>query len=289
MLTRVIRPACWTRSQTKRDRFSSVGGPSASTLLSSLWSSIFCTSAMLRWSRPRSSTIPVAGSGVPRTVTSARNEWPWISWLASPSVVPDNAWAASNRNDFVSSHIQKMQPLSDTKGLVRLHAEPPLRVTDAVVDVALGVGGDVRPIHRLQREPLEGETGEGRRHGAGLRIDQFEFVALPDHEFGAGLGADADPVDAVGHLDRAVGFEADREAAGMQRIDQVGVHLQQRLAAGQDHIAVSVLSGPLAGNGVGEIVRRRIAAAERAVGSDKIRVAELAGRAGAVLFAAAMR
>ena len=25
--------------------------------------------------------------------------------LASPSVVPDSAWAASNRNDFVNSHI----------------------------------------------------------------------------------------------------------------------------------------------------------------------------------------
>jgi hypothetical protein len=89
----------------KREIFSSVGGPSASTLLSSLWSSIFCTSDIRRCSRPRSSTMPVAGSGVPRTVTSARNEWPCISSLAAPSVVPGSAWAASNRNDFVNSHI----------------------------------------------------------------------------------------------------------------------------------------------------------------------------------------
>ena len=45
------------------------------------------------------------GSGVPRTVTSARNEWPWISSLAAPKVVPDSACAASKRNDFVNSHI----------------------------------------------------------------------------------------------------------------------------------------------------------------------------------------
>src|SRR5258708_23334657 len=250
----------------KRERFSSVGGPSASTLLSSLWSSIFCTSAMLRWSRPRSSTIPVAGSGVPRTVTSARNEWPWISSLAAPNVVPGNAWAASNRNDFVSSHIPKIQPLSDTKGLVRLHAEPPLRMAHAIIDGALGVGGDVRPIHRLQREALEGEIGEGRRHGAGLWIDQFELVAPPYPQFRAGFGTDADPVDAFGQFDRAVGFEADRKAARAQRIDQLGVDLQQWLAAGPNHVAISVLARPLAGDGGGPILRRRIAPAQPAVG-----------------------
>ena len=58
------------------ERFSKVGAPSASTLLSSLWSRVFCTSAMLWSSRPRSINIPVSGSGVPRIVTSARNEWP---------------------------------------------------------------------------------------------------------------------------------------------------------------------------------------------------------------------
>src|ERR1700688_466948 len=261
MLTRVIRPACWTRSQTKRARFSKVGAPSASILLSSLWSSIFCTSAMLRWSRPRSSTIPVAGSGVPRTVTSARNEWPWISSLAAPNVVPGNAWAASNRNDFVSSHIPKIQPLSDTKVLVRLHAEPPLRMAHAIIDGALGVGCDVRPIHRLQREALEGELGEERRHGTGLWIDHFELAPPPYPQFRAGFGTDADPVDAVGQVDRAVGFDADRKAAAAQRIDQLGVDLQQWVAAGQIHVAVAALSCPLAGDGVGQIVRRRIAPA----------------------------
>src|SRR6201993_3255369 len=164
MLTRAIGPACWSRSHTKRERFSSVGGPSASTLLSSLWSSIFRTSAMLRLSRPRSSTIPVAGSGVPRTVISARNEWPWISSLASPNVVPGSACAASNRNDFVNSHIAKSKPvcsqLSDAELLVCLQAEPPLRMAQAIIDGARGVLDHVRPVHRLQREALERQIGK---------------------------------------------------------------------------------------------------------------------------------
>src|SRR5207237_3848952 len=44
---------------------------------------------------------------------------------------------------------------------------------------------------------------------------------------------------------------------------------------------------PLRGNGVGEIVRGRKAAAQRAVGTDESGIAELADRAFAVLLAAA--
>src|SRR5690349_23064988 len=165
-----------------RDRFSSVGSPSASTLLSSLWSRTFCTSAMLRSSRPRSSTIPVLGSGVPRMLTSARNEWPWISSLASPSVVPGSECAASKRNDFVNSHIVKTKILSDTEGLVRLQAEPPLGMPQAIVHRARGVGCHVGPVHRLQREAFEGEIFERLGRRVRLRIDQFQFMAAAYHE-----------------------------------------------------------------------------------------------------------
>src|ERR1700704_6170389 len=166
---------------------------------------------MLRSSRPRSSTIPVTGSGVPRTLTSARNEWPWISSLAAPNVVPGSAWAASNRNDFVNSHIQQFQLLSDTKRLVRLQAEPPLRMAQAVVDRARGVLDHVRPVHRLQREALEGEVDKGLRRRIFLRIDQLELMTLPDHEVRTGFRADADPIHSRGRLDRAVGLDADFE------------------------------------------------------------------------------
>src|SRR5258705_2594229 len=137
---------------------------------------------MRRSSRPRSSTMPVAGSGVPRTVTSARNEWPWISSLAAPSVVPGSACAASNRNDFVNSHIFNNPDLSDAECLVRLQAKPPLRMAQAVIDRARGGLDHLRSVHRLQRETLEIGIGKGLGRGIRLRINQLEVMTLPDHQ-----------------------------------------------------------------------------------------------------------
>src|SRR3982074_1844605 len=200
----------------KRDRFSSVGGPSASTLLSILWSSIFCTSAMLRSRAPRSSTIPVAGSGVPRTVTSARNEWPWISSLAAPSVVPGNACAASKRNDFVNSHISRIQFLSDTERFVGLQAEPPLRMAQTIVNRARGVLDHIGSVHRLQREALKGKIDKGLGRCIRLRINQLEFMSSPYHEVSAGFGAAPNPVHPVGRVDRPIGLAADFETTGIR-------------------------------------------------------------------------
>src|ERR1700738_3198656 len=165
----------------KRERFSSVGVPSASTLLSNLWSSIFRTSLMLRSSRPRSSTMPVAGSGVARTVTAARNDCPWISSLAAPSVVPGSAWAASNRNDFVNSHILKNPDLPDAECLVGLQAEPPLRMAQAIVDRARGVFDHVRSVHWLQRETFEGEIDESLRGGIGFWVYNHLLLCARGH------------------------------------------------------------------------------------------------------------
>src|SRR3954464_6023823 len=211
--------------------FSSVGVPSASTLFRNLWSRVLRTSSMLRSSRPRSSTMPVTGSGVPRTLTSARNEWPWISSLAAPKVVPFSECAASKRNDFVSSHILKIwflsdaECLSDAEGLVCLQAEPPLRMAQAVVDRARGVFDQFGPVHRLQRKAFEIEPRQIFRRGPCLRIHQLQFVAAADHQSGAGLRADADPVHPVGRFDRPVGLDTDGEAARMQRFDEGGIDL----------------------------------------------------------------
>src|SRR6185312_16749912 len=61
----------------------------------------------------------------------------------------------------------------------------------------------------------------------------------------------------------------------------------QRLAAGQHHIAVGIVAGPLSGDHIGKLIGRGVAAAERAVGADKVGIAELANGGGAILFAAA--
>src|SRR5260370_2470576 len=241
---------------------------------------------MLCSSRPRSSTMPVAGSGMPRTVTSARKEWPWISSLAAPSVVPGSACAAWKRNDFVNSHILRIQFLSDTERLVGLQAEPPLRMAQTIVDRARGVLDHIGSVHRLQREALEGKIDKGLGRCIRLRINQLEFMSSPYHEVGAGFGADANPVHALGWIDRAIGLDADFEPSGMQRIDEGLIHLQQWLAAGQYRVTVYARSGPLRGDGIGELRGCGIAAAKRTVGSDKIGVAKPARRPGPVLLAA---
>src|SRR5215468_7136801 len=177
--------------------------------------------------------------------------------------------------------------LSDPDRLVRLQAEPPLRMAQAVIDGARGVLDHVRPVHRLQRETLEGKTLEILRACALLRIDQLQLVAFAEHEVRAGLGADANPVHAIGRIDRAVGLDADRETARMQRIDQRRIDLQQRLATGQHRIAVRARPCPLGGDRIGKLIGGGVAPAQRAIGSDEIGVAEPADRAVAIRLAAA--
>ncbi len=160
-------------------------------------------------------------------------------------------------------------------------------MAQAIVDRARGVLCDLGPVHRLQREALEGEALESLGCGCGLRIDQLQLVPLAQHKLAAALRADADPVEPLGRRDRAIGLDADLEAAGMERIDQSVVDLQQRLAAGQHHVAVLGGFSPLRGDGVGEFHGGGVTAAESAVGADEIRVAELTGRISAVGLAAA--
>src|SRR6266404_59959 len=177
--------------------------------------------------------------------------------------------------------------LSDTQCFVRLQAEPPLRVVQAILNRARSIFDHVGPVHRLQRKAFKLKIGERLRHRGRLRINQLELMAAAYSQLRAGFRADANPVHAVGRVDCAVGFDADGKAARVQRLDQRGIDLQQRLAAGQDRKAIGRRSRPLRGDGVGKFFGRRVAATQRAVRADEIRVAELARRGGAVLFAAA--
>src|SRR6185437_10405979 len=104
--------------------------------------------------------------------------------------------------------------------LVGLHAELPLRMGKAVGDDEPGILGDVRTIHRLQREAPEIETDERLGPNIDLRIDELQLVALPHLQLIWSLGADADPVYAGGQFDRAIGLEGNLEATRMQRLNQ---------------------------------------------------------------------
>ena len=160
-------------------------------------------------------------------------------------------------------------------------------MAQTIVDRARGVLDQFRPVHRLQRETPEGEIDKSLRRRIRLRVNQLQLVTVADPQLGAGLRADADPVHAVGRVDGAVGLDADTEATGMQRLDQRGIHLQQRFTAGEYHITVGGSPGPLPGDGLSELRGGGITATQRAVGADKIGVAKPAGRAGAVLLTAA--
>ena len=100
-----------------------------------------------------------------------------------------------------------------------------------------------------------------------LRIDQLQLVAPSAARAARRPWADADPVDARGRGLRAVGLDRDLEAAGVQRVDQAVVELQQRLAAGAHHKRPRARHAPRAASAramrVGQRRRRRRTARRR--------------------------
>ncbi len=89
-----------------------------------------------------------------------------------------------------------------------------------IVDRRLPRGVRVGAVHRLDQEMAEIPAEQGRGIDAGLRPDQLQLVAGALNDLGAGLGADADPVDPGGRGQRAVGLDRDLEAPGVERVDQ---------------------------------------------------------------------
>ena len=118
-----------------------------------------------------------------------------------------------------------------------------------------------------------------------LRPDQLQLVARTLRQLGAGLGADADPVDPGRRGQRAVGLHRDFEAARVERVDQRRVELEHRLAAG-DHDQRAFAPGPQRRHLVRQFARR-IAPAILAIHADEIGVAERALRVRTVLLAPA--
>src|SRR5919108_1227166 len=93
--------------------------------------------------------------------------------------------------------------------LMRLEAESPARVVQAVAERRRGIGLASRPVHRLEKEMAEVERLEPRGVGARLGIDQLELVAPAHLQWGTCLGTHTEPVDTGRWLDRAVGLHRD--------------------------------------------------------------------------------
>ena len=68
-------------------------------------------------------------------------------------------------------------PLRNPENLMRLQAEPPARVIEAIAERCFRVGVSVRPVHRLQEEMAESKRLKCRRFGVTLRINQFQLVS----------------------------------------------------------------------------------------------------------------
>ena len=108
---------------------------------------------------------------------------------------------------------------------MRLQAQLPARMVEAVAERERGVEIAGGSIHGLQEEVAEWETLKRSRLGATLRIDQLKLVPAALLELRAGLGAYADPIETLGSLDGSVGLHCDLEAEIVQRANQVSVEL----------------------------------------------------------------
>src|SRR3954463_7457860 len=86
--------------------------------------------------------------------------------------------------------------LPDSQKLMRLQAEPPARMSQAILKCSRGVGLPFRSVHRLQIEVLELEGLVSARLGPALGKHQLELVTAGDHQGGICLRADAHPVQA---------------------------------------------------------------------------------------------
>ena len=63
--------------------------------------------------------------------------------------------------------------LTHSDQFVRLDAESPLRMPQAILDRALGIGGDVRAVHGLQEEMLKLERREFFGQGILLWVNEL--------------------------------------------------------------------------------------------------------------------
>src|SRR4051812_39678662 len=176
-------------------------------------------------------------------------------------------------------------PSRNPEKLMRLQAEPPAWMGQAVSKRRRGVGLARRSVHRLQEEVAELKTFESLRLRAALGINQLDLVAAGDNQPGLGLGTHTEPIDPIRGCDGAVGLDRYLEPFGMQRIQKSFVELEERLPPGADHEAAARLGpGPGSGHRCGQLPSRTEFSSTRPIGTEEIGVTELTGCVVAVLL-----
>src|SRR5580765_7385130 len=97
--------------------------------------------------------------------------------------------------------------LRNAEKLMRLQAESPARMRQAIRERRARVGFARGPVHRLEEEMPEAERGIPLGLGALLWVHQLELVARAHSERRLGLRAHAHPVELRGRIHRAVGLD----------------------------------------------------------------------------------
>src|SRR5262245_31482893 len=169
---------------------------------------------------------------------------------------------------------------------MRLQAQPPARMIEAISDRRHSIGDKLFAIHRLQIKMREIEAREILWPNPLLRKNQLELGAGSGNERRVCFWADTNPVEPFGGHQRAIGLDRGFESARMDRTDQGRVKLQQGLAAGENNKAVFRACRPGAFNRGGKHFRILETTAAIPVRAGEIGIAELANSRRAVLFAA---
>src|SRR5258708_3394348 len=179
--------------------------------------------------------------------------------------------------------------------LVRLQAQPPLRMRQAVGERRLGVGQGLLwrgAIHRLKekRTEIQGRKPLGLCGGLSLWKHKFKLIAAAYEERGIRLRADAQMIDPPRHALGAIRLHGHLESPCMQRVDCGFIELEQRLTPGTHHQWATTLGAP--GGDARPTrehsVRQRLRTGKLAAigtAANELGVAELADRLAPVLFA----
>src|SRR5687768_9189784 len=145
-----------------------------------------CRSSQLRRRTTSSSISATWAAGPPKAVnpsrvnskaTSRNRPRPFpASVLVSPTA---SAMLAVHTRRHARNKLDLRDPdldLRDPEQLVRLEAQAPLRVGEAVPQRELGVPLAVGPVHGLEVEPPEVQAGKAFRRGVGLGEHELELV-----------------------------------------------------------------------------------------------------------------
>src|SRR5690606_38788030 len=125
---------------------------------------------------------------------------------------------------------------------MRLEAESPLRVTQAVLDCRLDILVLILVILRLKKEMRESELFKLRWRVLRLRVDQLELIPSRLNNFGSCFGTHADPIQSVWSKNGAVRLNRDLESLIVKCSDELCVELQKRLASGAHDVSRILLS-----------------------------------------------